>query len=72
MFLKPRKNRSYQYTPRFYDPDKERQDDSGRVRRPLRFRRSGARASSRSVLVMVILMAIITYILYKLAQIGAQ
>ena len=69
MFLKVRKNRSYQYTPRFYDPAKERRE--GNERRPIRFRRGKGRTSSlRSMIFGFAVIALIIYALHQLAQLA--
>ncbi|GAB4193189.1 MAG: hypothetical protein Kow00108_27140 [Calditrichia bacterium] len=43
MFLKPKKPRRFEYTPLFYDPDKERKKSG---RREIKFRRLRGSSSS--------------------------
>ncbi len=65
MFGKLRKHRSYQYTPRFYKPEEDKE------RKPrIRIRRSGRSAQYRSVLYLLVTIAFLMYVLYLLSRIG--
>lgn len=69
MFLKPKKNRSFHYQPRFYDPAKERRE--GRERRPIKFHRGkGGKTNFRSLISVVIGIGLILYILHQLSQLA--
>lgn len=65
MFFKLRKHRTYQYTPRFYKPEKE-----PRERRPIRFRRRRQKTSTRSLIFGFVAIALVIYILHILTQIA--
>ena len=70
MFIKPRKNRQYSYTPQFYNPEKETEETG---RRPIRFRRghsSGGSKTGRSIIRVVLLFGVILYLLQLLSQLG--
>lgn len=63
MFIKLARHRSYQYTPRYYNPDKE---DKKRPR--IRIRRRSHQARSKSLIWMFALLAFIIYLIYMFTQ----
>lgn len=72
MFTKLKRHRQYQYTPRVYDPEKEKRNNRVQGRRELRFQRGGAKASPRSLIFVIAAMGLILYLIYKLSQVGAN
>jgi hypothetical protein len=63
MFIKLAKHRSYQYTPRYYDPAKENKKGPR-----FRIRRQSHQAKSKSLIWMFALLAFIVYLIYMFTQ----
>ena len=63
MFTKLSKHRSFEYTPRFYDPDKEQRNHPG-----IRIRRQRHRTKGRSLIWMIATLGFILYVLYFLLK----
>lgn len=63
MFIKLAKHRSFEYTPRYYDPDKEK-----RKHRNIRIRRRRHEVKSRGLIWMIALLAFILYLMYFLLK----
>ena len=72
MFVRLKKHRTFNYTPRFYKPE---EDESYRTRQRIRFRRGGSltadyRKKSWSLLVKVAAVGLVLYLIYWFAQIA--
>lgn len=66
MFIKLSKHRTYQYTPRFYNPKKDE-----RERRKIYFRRATIkRSKSNKLVILFIGMAFILYTFYLLSGVA--
>lgn len=63
MFIKLAKHRSFEYTPRYYDPDKEK-----RKHRSIRIRRRRHEVKGRSLIWMIAALAFISYLMYFLLK----
>ncbi len=65
MFIKLAKHRSFEYKPRYYDPDKEKRKYSG-----IRIRRRRHQTKNKSLIWMIALLAFILYVMYFLLKLS--
>jgi hypothetical protein len=65
MFIKLAKHRSYEYTPRFYDPDKEKRKHPG-----IKIRSQRHRTRGRSLIWMIAVLGFILYLMYFLLKLS--
>jgi hypothetical protein len=63
MFVRLKKHHPYQYTPRFYNPDKD-----SKARKPIRFRRPRRKSNALSMVFIITAIALILYVLHLLSQ----
>ncbi len=67
MFMKLSKHRTFDYTPRRYDPKKE-EKESGR--KPIRFQHLRSQRKSKSYIWLIFLLGFVMYIIYMLSKIS--
>ncbi len=67
MLTKLSKHRKFEYTPLYYNPEKDEQEN---IRKRLGIRRLRRRAKTRSLVWMLATLAFVLYMLYLLSQVG--
>ena len=65
MFIKLAKHRTFQYTPRYYDPEKEK-----RKHRGIRIRHQRHQAKGRSLIWMIATLGFVLYLMYFLLKLS--
>jgi len=67
MLTKLSKHRDFEYTPLYYKPEKDKEEQ---IRKRLGIRRLRRRSKTRSLIWMVALLGFLVYILYLLSKIA--
>ena len=67
MLTKLSKHRKFEYTPLYYDPEKDEREN---IRKRLGIRRLRRQAKTRSLVWMLATLAFLLYMLYLLSQVG--